>query len=208
MFDIDKALLAGDFRVLMEITNVVTFESVLSNDVQSSYELCTASVSADSVLRRPHLESRLLIAHAQLISQLEKEINDFPDHACCSCDRLHQRKSVTRVKFSDDLGSEVWPRLKSFILERSPDAAEHLLYMCNYCKPIIKTNKLPPRCVLNGLETVPTPAVLYEPPLRWGRICQTPCFTTCPTPTRENFFSSNYVNDITSSQRKQKSRQS
>ncbi len=61
MFDIDKALLAGDFHALMEITNVVTFESVLSNDVQSSYELCTASVSADSVLRRPHLESGLLM---------------------------------------------------------------------------------------------------------------------------------------------------
>ncbi len=64
VFDIDKALLAGDFRALMEITNVVTFESVLTNDVQSSYELCTASVSADSVLRRPDQDPRLLIAHA------------------------------------------------------------------------------------------------------------------------------------------------
>ncbi len=110
VFDIDKALLAGDFRALMEITNAVTFESVLSNDVQLSYKLCTASVSADSMLRRPHLESQLVIAHAQLITQLEKEIDDFPDHDCCSCERLHQRKSVTRV---DDLGSEVWPTSKS-----------------------------------------------------------------------------------------------
>ncbi len=107
MFDIDKALLAGDFCALMEITNVVTFESVLSNDVQSSYELCTASVSADSMLRRPHLESRVLVVHGQLITQLERKIDDFPDHACCSCERLHQRKSVTRVKLSDDHGSEV-----------------------------------------------------------------------------------------------------
>ncbi len=38
VFDIDKALLAGDFCALMEMTNMVTFESVLSNDVQSSYE--------------------------------------------------------------------------------------------------------------------------------------------------------------------------
>ncbi len=29
--------------------------------------------------------------------------------------------------------------------------------MCNYCKPIVKRNKLPPRCVLNGLQTVPIP---------------------------------------------------
>ncbi len=109
----------------MEITNVVTYKSVLSNDVQSSYELCTASVSADSMLRRPLLESRLLIAHAQLITLLEK-IDDFPNHACCRCEHLHHRKSVTKVKLSDDLGSKVWPRLKIYILERSPDAAEHV----------------------------------------------------------------------------------
>ncbi len=109
MFDIDKALLADDFRALMEITEV-TFESVLSNDIQSSYKLCTALVSVDLMLRRPHLESRLLIAHAQLVTQLEREIDDFPDHACYSCERLHQRKPVTRVKLSDYLGSEVWPR--------------------------------------------------------------------------------------------------
>ncbi len=175
VFDIDKALLAGDFRALMEITNKVTFESVLNSDIQSSYELCTALVSADSVLRRPHLESRLLIAHAQLISQLEK-IDNFPDHACCSCERRHQRKSVTRVKLSDDLGSEVWPRLKSFILERSPNAAEHVLYMCNYCKPIIN---LPPPCVLNGLEMVPTPVELAElDPLSRQLVQHAKCYQT------------------------------
>ena len=26
------------------------------------------------------------------------------------------------------------------------------MYICNYCKSSIKNNKLPPRCVLNGLE--------------------------------------------------------
>ena len=32
--------------------------------------------------------------------------------------------------------------------------------MCNYCKPKIKADVLPPRCVLNGLETVPIPSEL------------------------------------------------
>ena len=74
----------------------------------------------------------------QVISDLEKEIDDDPEHAYCSCERLQQRKSVTRVKLSDHLGSKFWPDLKAFILEHNPDANEQVLYMCNYCKPLIK----------------------------------------------------------------------
>ena len=114
------------------------------------------------MLRQPHLESQLLITHAELITRLEKEIYDFPEHVCCSCQRLHQRKCVTRVKLSDDLSSEVWPRLKSFILQQNPNAGEEVLFMCKYCKPIIRKNKLPPRCVLNGLQTVPIPSELAD----------------------------------------------
>ncbi len=112
------------------------------------------------MLRQPNLQSQLLSTHAHLITQLEKEIDDFPDNACCSCERLHQRKSVTRVTLTDELSSDVWPRLKNLILERNPDAAEKVLCMCNYCKPIVKRNKLPLLCVLNGLQTVPIPEEL------------------------------------------------
>ena len=73
------------------------FDTLLNNDVESSYEQCTDSADADSMLRQPHLESQLVITHAGLISRLEKEIDDFPELVCCSCERLHQRKSVTRV---------------------------------------------------------------------------------------------------------------
>ena len=38
--DIDEALCDGDFHALMEITNVDGIESLLSNDVESSYEQC------------------------------------------------------------------------------------------------------------------------------------------------------------------------
>ena len=55
--DIDEALCDGDFHALMEITNVDDFESLLSNDVESSYEQCTDTVVADSMLRQPHLGS-------------------------------------------------------------------------------------------------------------------------------------------------------
>ena len=54
------------------------------------------------------------------ISDLEKEIDDDPVHACCSC---KQRKCVTRVSLSDNLGSKVWPALKAFIVEYNSDAS-------------------------------------------------------------------------------------
>ena len=68
----------------------------------------------------------------KLITQLEKEINDYPEHVCCSCEQLHQRKSVTRVNISDNLGGEVWERLKSFILQQNPSVCD--MFMCKYWK--------------------------------------------------------------------------
>ncbi len=70
-------LCAGDFHTLMEITKMVDFEGVLSNNVQSSFEHCTDVVTADSVLRQPNLEPQLLITHGHLITQQEKETDDF-----------------------------------------------------------------------------------------------------------------------------------
>ena len=142
--DIDEALCAGDFHALMELTKVDDFDTLFSNDVESSYEQCTGSADGDSMFRQPHLESQLLFTHAQLIARLEKEIDDFPELACCSCERLHQRKSVTRVKLSDNLSSEVWPALKSYVLQQNPNAGNEVLYVCNYCKPLIKKNRCLP----------------------------------------------------------------
>ena len=56
----------------------------------------------------------------------------------------------------------MWPRLKSFILEQNPSAGDQVLYMCNYCKPVIKKNKLPVRCVLNGLQLDTIPPELAQ----------------------------------------------
>ena len=94
---IDSALHAGDFlHSLMEITKVHDFASLLTNSLDSSYEQCCDVAGTDSVLR--NIESYLLFKHAQVINDLEKEIDDDPEHACCSCECLRQRESVTRVK--------------------------------------------------------------------------------------------------------------
>ena len=158
---IDRALSCGDLHTLMEITKICDFETLLSNDINTSYEECKEA--ADSILIHVGVENKLLIEHAQLITQFESEIDDYPEHVCCSCECLYQRKSVTKVQLSDKLGNAVWPTLKEFILGQCPNTNEMgTLYMCHYCKSSVKNNKLPPRCVLNGLETIAIPVDLTK----------------------------------------------
>ena len=147
----------------MELTQTEDFDSLLSNEVEATYNEGTDVASVPtSGLRRPNLQSELQISHAHLITQLDKEIDDFPDKECCCCQQLHQRKFVTRVKLSDDLGPVLWVRLKTYILQHNPEASDQTLFMCNYCKPMIKDNKLPARCVLNGLETAKVPSEIAK----------------------------------------------
>ena len=79
----------------MEITKIEGFDSQLN--YESRYEQPIDIVADGSMLRNPNLESHLLITHAKIINDFEKEIEDFPEYACCSC--------------------EVWPRLTSFIMQ-------------------------------------------------------------------------------------------
>ena len=129
---------------------------MLSNDVDSKYEHVSYKECCESDLR-PDLEMQLMTTHAALMTALDREIYDFPDHACCCCERLHQRKSVSVVRLSDDFNSDVWAELKFHIMKSNPDARNQVLYMCNYCKPMIRRDMMPPHCVLNGLQTVPIP---------------------------------------------------
>ena len=119
------------------------FESLICNDVEASYEQYTDVSGGKSVLRQTNLEAQLLITHAELISQLENEVQDFPEHACCSCERVHQRKSLTTVNLCDELSHDVWPQLKSYMLEQTPDTGDHVLLMCKYCRHMIKQKKVP-----------------------------------------------------------------
>ena len=75
---IDIAMSSGDFHTLMEITKICDFETLLSNDIDTSYEQCTEA--ADSVLIHAGVENKLLIEHAQLITQFENEIDEYPEH--------------------------------------------------------------------------------------------------------------------------------
>ena len=49
-------------------------------------------------LKLPDLEA---LGYAEMIANLEKKLSHDAEFACCSCERLHQRKQVTGFKFSD-----------------------------------------------------------------------------------------------------------
>ena len=112
-------------------------------------------------LRRPDLEKHIQIKYARVMALYKKELADYPQNPCCSCNILFRCKQGTKVRFSDKLGS-VWPELKKFLLKPDPKCSDKVLFMCNYCKSNLKSNKMPPRCVLNGLETIPIPEELKK----------------------------------------------
>ena len=60
----------------MELNEMTDFST---NDVESMYEQCTGS-TVETVF--PQLDSQLVVMNAKLISQLKKEINDYPEHVC------------------------------------------------------------------------------------------------------------------------------
>ena len=108
---------------------------LFSKEVDVVYEM-----SVDDVDEMQDVESSLLLTHAQLITDYDKVLDDHAEYVCCSCERLYQRKSVSRVKLSDNLGTVVWPTLKAYIVENNPNASSEVLCMCTYCKPLIKTS--------------------------------------------------------------------
>ena len=105
------------------------------------------------------IERDLKVMHADLIAELQSKFSDDAEFACCSCERLCQRKQVSRVNFSlDKYETDAWQRTNALVLQNGVN--EQLLYICQYCRPFLNKNTIPARCVLNGLVTEPTPQEL------------------------------------------------
>ena len=95
------------------------------------------------------------------VALFDKEVKDYAVNQCVSCNILFRRSAVTKVSFYDNLG-KVWPYLKAHILKGDPKAEEKTLFMCRVCKEALKENKMPSKCVLNGLQVSEVPAELAK----------------------------------------------
>ena len=160
---IDLCLCAADFKQLMELAGIEDYDHLFRCEVDAGAGKCDNVVPAYSLCGLSGLEADLQVEHAELITNLEKQISDDPEHACCSCERLLLRKQVTKFTFDDKkFSSAVWNQLKQYILHRDPNVKCQCLFVCQYCRPLLNKDKLPCRCILNGLETEPVPAEISD----------------------------------------------
>ena len=151
---IDQALSEGDVDALIKIathSDPNSKKSDVAEIFSSRYE------SDDDInLRDPDLETKLLKENVNLIAEFQKEISDQNEHVCCSCRRLMRHSNMAKV-FDKDKESEVWKELEAFLTNQDPNFDSKQLLMCKHCKPIIRSNRMPARCVLNNLQSEPLP---------------------------------------------------
>ena len=183
IYHIDSALNSFDVKSLMTTCRVYRYDTLLK--IKNSLDDASNSLSEpkpvihDSAFRNPMLETILYHTYELMIDEFEKDIGDYPEIPCCSCERLSKRSQVTKVSLEENLGTTVWPILQEYILQHDPNAIQHFLYMCNYCKPMIKKEKLPARCILNGLESIPVPNELKKlDPLSIQLVQRAKCYQT------------------------------
>ena len=158
ILDIDLALGAADFNLLAAAAGIGDFAEFFQSDVEQDDSQAVASFMQPGM---PGLEAKLQLEHATVITQFEEEVHDDPEYACCSCERLHQRKAVTSMKNSaNKFSSPMWQQLKQHILQQDKDAKIDSLFVCQYCRPCLNSNSMPSRCILNGLVTEPVPGEL------------------------------------------------
>ena len=167
---IDTCLASGDVIELMKLR-------ISENDEDQLRGTYYDTSNNKLPLRMQHLELVLYFQYANAIEEFKAAVTDQATYECISCKRLLRRKSVTQAK---NMKGSVWNRLMSFKLLNDPSSLQNkVLYICTNCKPIIKNDKVPGRCVLNGLKCEPIPDELKNlDPLSLQLIQRAKCFQT------------------------------
>ncbi|KAL5457558.1 hypothetical protein EMCRGX_G034829 [Ephydatia muelleri] len=145
---IDSALASGNIEELIPFMGMKDNLSDLFSEDGVEHAVVSEDHSSSGL---GCIERDLKVTHADLIAELQSKFNDDAEFACCSCERLFQRKQVSCVNFSlDKYETDTWQRLKAHVLQ---NGVTEQLYICQYCRPFLNKNTIPARCVLNGLVT-------------------------------------------------------
>uniref|UniRef100_A0A1X7VCQ4 Uncharacterized protein n=1 Tax=Amphimedon queenslandica TaxID=400682 RepID=A0A1X7VCQ4_AMPQE len=168
---IDSSLADGDVAQLIDLK----INEADENEFDNVYYAINDG-EEDDPIRIQNLDTLLYFQYSDAIDEFKKALSDQAVNACCSCERLLRKKSVTEAK---NLDSDVWNILLDYIRENDPTALNKVMYICNHCKPIIRRNEVPARCVLNGLKCEPLPKELENlDPLSCQLIQRAKCFQT------------------------------
>ena len=167
---IDTCLASGDVIELMKLR-------ISENDEDQLRGTYYDTSNNKLPLKMEHLELVLYFQYANAIEEFKAAVTDQATYECISCERLLRRKSVMQAK---SMKGSVWNRLMSFKLLNDPLSLQNkVMYICTNCKPIIKNDKVPGRCVLNGLKCEPIPDELKNlDPLSLQLIQRAKCFQT------------------------------
>lgn len=161
---IDGALQNANIDTLREVLGNLEFEEVINDANPSSEEETSDSLGETFTdIGLPNVETRLEVQYAAIIEQYTQKLSNDPEFPCCSCERLMFRSNVTHFKLGvKKFKSDAWSKLNQHMLTTDPDVADKTLYVCSYCRPILNSNKIPNRCILNGLITEPIPDELAK----------------------------------------------
>ena len=108
----------------MRLSDIYTYDEIYMDGKSKS----GCNTSENSVPGLPNLEAQLKVRHADLITSLEKKVNDYPEHACCNCECLLQRKDVTSLKNSDTkFKSGLWQHVKNHASKHNPEVCFNTL---------------------------------------------------------------------------------
>ena len=133
----------------------VTLETMFQQTVDNAQPSGNVTVSVNTLFGIKHLEATLISEHYTVIQKYEKREGTMHSMYACAVNDSSGVVSAQKYTLMTILA------LKAFAYIFQPDLDEGLsVYLCNHCKPKIKGNIMPARCVLNGLETVSLPKEL------------------------------------------------
>ena len=160
---IDNSLQNADTDTLRKL---LEYEEIINDaDADASCEDDTPDVSGITFtdLGLPNVETHLEIFYAPIIEEYNDKLSKDPEFACCSCERLMFRNNVTKFRYGvEKFKSPAWNKLNQYLITIDPDVVGKELYVCKYCRPLLNKDKVPNRCILNGLITEPIPNELAK----------------------------------------------
>ena len=92
IFTIDSALSSGNIDELIPFMGLKERLSDLFSEDEVEHAIVSEDHSSSSGLGC--IERDLQVAHADLIAELQSKFNGNEEFACCSCERLCQRKRL------------------------------------------------------------------------------------------------------------------
>ena len=149
--DVDTAMNKGDIQKLMRLGQC--------ENVFEEADNVTGSGRNPVLL---HNEKEIQKRYMVVIDSYQSKVTDDNEFACLCCERLFN-KQYCMGPFSlnkDKYNTPIYQTLKDYIRKVDPNADYKLYYICKYCQPLLLRDKMPNRCVLNGLKTDPIPKEL------------------------------------------------